>query len=166
MNERRDNCSIVLKAGVLTAGVTAVLFTLPALLPFTTIRTVLFETSGVWMTENPFVQLRFLGGVPGAVAAGYWAKDEFGKNEWGVGLKYAIYGAIFGLLLFYAAFVAYTVIVAAMGIGPSPTVMYLFVVSPLVLVLPLFSFYLVEAFLAGLAGVAVSRWREQRGQRA
>ena len=159
LSQRQYNHLLSFGGGLVTAAVTSILFLLPALVPFDTMRQSIFELTGWWMTENPLVQLRFLGGIPGAFLVGYAVKDEFGKNEWGVGLKYAILAVMTGVILFYAAYIVAITLLGTIGTGPTPTVMYLFVVSPLVLVLPLFTCYLIEGFLVGLAGVAVSRWR-------
>lgn len=154
------NRNVILVSAVATALSTTVLFFLPDLIPLEAFKRFAYDTTGVWYFENPFTQLRFFGGVPGGFIGGYLARDYFENANRGVSLKIGLYGVLFGLLLLWVAYVLYNLgnLIFVHGLFPPP--IYLTIVNPLILAIPLIPVYLLEGAVFGRIGGFVSDRRE------
>ncbi|MFC4986685.1 hypothetical protein [Saliphagus infecundisoli] len=141
----------------MTAISTGVLIISTVLLPSDEIKTLILEHFGWWWSGDPFVQLRFLGGLPGGFVAGYLARDHWGRDEWGAAMKYGVYAVLFGLALLFAAFVLYNIVRSLLTAGMILPPLYLITVVPLVYAIPLAPAYVVEALVAAIIGNGCSR---------
>lgn len=154
----RHNRIAVLISGIVTALSTTGLFFLPGLVPYEAFQLFVYDTIGVWYFDNPFTQFRLLGGIPGGFVGGYLAKDYFENASRDAPLRVGIYGVLLGLLLLWVAYVLYNLanLIFVHGLFPPP--IYLTVVNPLILGIPLFPLYLIEGAIFGrIAGFVSNR---------
>lgn len=147
----------VIAGGVVTAVSTCVLFVTTVLVPSEWLKLLVFERLGVWWSGNPFAQLRYLGGIPGGLVAGYIARDHWGKDEWGTAMSHGAYAALLGLGLLYTTFVVYNVVRSVLVVEVFPPPLYIITVVPLIYAIPLAPAYVIEALVAALIGNGCSR---------
>ena len=142
----RRNAPTVVGA-VATAVFTAVLIYVPNAVAFEPFRDYLVDQTGIYLWDDPFPPLRYLGGFGGGFVAGYLTRDQ-----WYEGVINAMHAVLVGILLYYVGLFLYKVV--AFSSLLSPSVVLVFLLQPLIfLVVPFSLIYLFE----GLLGSLVSR---------
>jgi|GEM_PF-3268508 len=149
-NNRQDDRALYIGTAV-TAVLTVLFFFLPVAMPVEDVKLWFYETSGVWIQgENPFMVVRFLGGVLGGAVTG-WLTSDFGSGPLN-GTKAALYGLALVYCLFVVLFTAYQLLVV--GMVPPPIIAT--AAAPAVYAIPMFFVYLVGGLFAGLLADVVS----------
>lgn len=146
----------VVVGGFVTAIATCVLFVSTLFVPSEWLKMLVFERLDVWWSGDPFEQLRYLGGIPGGLVAGYIARDHWGKDEWGAAMSHGVYAALLGLGFLYVAFVTYNVARSVLVAEMIPP-LYVITVVPLIYAIPLAPAYVIEGLVAALVGNGCSR---------
>lgn len=151
------NRRAVLVGAAVTAVTTAVLFVLPDLLPMEAMRRAWWERTGDWVFGNPFRNLRFLGGLPGGLVAGYLTRNEINERSpaWGVCFRNGLLAGFGGVAALYLAYVGYQLVRTSVLMGVFPPPVYLIAVVPLVLLLPFAFTFVVQAIATALVGHAL-----------
>ena len=156
----------IIVGGLVTAISTCLLFIFSVVVSSDEIKLLVFEQTNVWWSGNPFAQLRYVGGIPGGLVAGYISRDYWGNDEWGTAMKDGMYAALVGLGLIYVAFVVYNVIRSTLASGVFPPPLYLIIVVPLIYGIPLVPAYVIEALFAAIIGNGWSRTRRNSETRS
>ena len=95
--------SVALLSGIgVTAAAAALFQAAPVAITFESLQGALDTRLGIWLWENPLPILPFLGGIPGALTAGYLT-----RGPWYDALVDGIRGVLAGTVLAYAIIVTY-----------------------------------------------------------
>jgi hypothetical protein len=129
---------------VATAAFTAVLIYVPNAVQFDLFRASLVDQTGIYLWDNPFPPLRYLGGFGGGFVAGYLTRDL-----WYEAVINAFHAVLAGIFLYYVGLFLYKVV--AFSSLLSPSVVLVFLLQPLIfLVVPFSLIYLFEGLLGSL----------------
>ena len=150
-----QNKRAIVIGGIVTAVLTATLFFLPSILPLTRIKMVVFNYTNHWWFGNPFIQLRFFGGVAGGLIAGYLSRPVSIADRVGTSMKTGTYANVLGISILYFLYIAYNFANSIFVAGVFPPPFYLILVIPLLLSLPLIPLYLLEGILLGVTGYKI-----------
>jgi hypothetical protein len=158
LESKRRNRIAVAAGAVTTLLATVFLFFLPAIVPVDHAKIVVFETTGNWISGDPFRQLRLLGPVPGGFVAGYLSLDRTGYPDRVVSMKTGAIAAVAGvggIYLVTAASIAiryWTVVASRPDLSFTLGHLLDTLLVPLGLVLPLVPVALFEGVCAGIIG--------------
>ena len=140
-------------AGV-TAVATVAAIALMVTVPFESVRGVVYDTIGVWVTGNPWVLVQFLGGPIGAFATGYLTGDR-----WETSTTNGLAAVLLGLLAVYVVF-CIGVIVYSVARGADLPLAYLFLAVPLLNGVPFLGAYAISGLVCSLIGMASRQYRD------
>lgn len=135
--------SSVVVATVISVVLTSVLFVGAQLVPMESLQKKVFETTGMWMWDNPFRGLYFLVGFLGGAIAGYLSKPH-----WQAGGVDGFWTGIFTGIGLYLILVVYNVFSAFLAGGP--IAFYIIAVVPLVYTLPILLTFPLEGGVTGM----------------
>jgi hypothetical protein len=130
-------------ATAISVALTSVLFVGARLVPMEWLQRTVFETTGVWIWDNPFRNLYFFVGLLGGAIAGYLSDPHWqagGADGFRAGLSAGI--------SIYLLLVVYNVLTALLAGGP--VAFYVIAVVPLIYVLPILLAFPLEGGLTGM----------------
>jgi hypothetical protein len=146
MVTRRISIGIAVAASVV---VTAVIFVGMRILPFESIRTAIFNQTGIWLWDNPLQNLFILVGLLGGIIAGYLSEPR-----WQAGGVDGFWTGLLTAITIYLTLVIYNVVSVALDGGP--IAFYVIAVVPMLYVLPVLLTFPLEG---GLTGMIVAWFR-------
>lgn len=150
----RINAAVI--GGAITAVTLTVVFVaVPDAIPFEPIRDRLFETTGIWLWDNPFPPLRLLGGIGAGFVAGYLT-----RGGWDNAVVNAVIAVVAGVAVYFVLAVAFNL---ATFPGLTSSIAIVLIFQQLFFVaLPYTLLYFFEGTVSGVVGRWVAAYLSAR----